>query len=33
MKNSKVKNFPAIHEIIKDEDQFYIILENMHKNM
>lgn len=33
MKNSKLKNFPSVHEIIKSEDQFYIIMESMHKNL
>lgn len=33
MKNSKVKNFPAIHEIVKDQDQFFIIFEHMHHNL
>lgn len=33
MKHSKIKNFPNIHQIIKDEDQFYIIMENMDKNL
>ena len=33
MKNSKLKNFPSVHEIIKEEDQFYIIMESSHKNL
>lgn len=33
MKNSKLKNFPIFHEIVKDEDQFYIVMESMHKNL
>lgn len=33
MKNSKLKNFPAVQEIVKDEDQFYIVTEYMHKNL
>ena len=33
MKHSKIKNFPTIREIVKDEDQFYIILENMERNL
>lgn len=33
MKNSKVKNFPAVHEIVKDEDQFYIVMESLGRNL
>lgn len=33
MKHSKLPNFPAIHEIVKDEDQFYVILGDMEKNL
>jgi hypothetical protein len=33
IKNSKIKNFPNIHEIVKDEDQFYVVLEAMHQNV
>ncbi len=33
MKHSRVKNFPAIREIVKDEDEFYIIMDNLEKNM
>ena len=33
MKHSKIKNFPSIQQIIKDEDQFYLILDNMDKNL
>jgi hypothetical protein len=33
MKNAKIKNFPNIQEIVKDEEQFYIILEQTHKNL
>lgn len=33
MKNAKIKNFPNIQEIVKDEQQFYLILEQTHKNL
>ena len=33
MKNSKLKNFLSIHEIVKDEDQFYIMMDHLPKNL
>lgn len=33
MKLSQSKYFPAIREIVKDDDQFYVILESMEKNL
>lgn len=33
MKHSQSKYFPNIVEIVKDEDQFYIIMDNLEKNL
>ena len=33
MKQSKIKYFPVIKQIVKDEDQFYVILQKFDKNL
>ena len=33
MKQSQSKYFPNVREIVKDDDQFYIIMENLERNL